>query len=67
MRTKEQIAKELAQQVDLLNPKCLSLGAGMMAHLQQLAREYLDQNENVDIRRNVNDFDSLSWKLRQVS
>lgn len=35
-------AKKLAEEVDRLNPKCLTLGAGKMAYLQELARQLLD-------------------------
>ncbi len=42
---KLETARKLAEAVDHLNPKCLSLGAGMMAHLQQLAKEFLDDRK----------------------
>lgn len=31
-------AEELAKVVEALNPKCLEIGAGYLAHMQELAR-----------------------------
>lgn len=38
---KSEIAEKLAREVNNLNPNCLSLGAGMMAYLRELAGKYL--------------------------
>lgn len=44
LKRKAEAAKQLAELVASLNPKCQEIGAGMMAQMQKLAKEFLGLN-----------------------